>query len=74
MRVLPFKTMPATRHVRGTNLCLIGVHPSRIAGEAILVSVLDNLVKGASGQAIQNMNLLLGLDERLGRNQRPVFP
>ena len=74
VRVLPFRTMPATRHVRGTNLCLIGVHPSRIAGEAILVSVLDNLVKGASGQAIQNMNLLLGLDERLGLGQRPVFP
>jgi N-acetyl-gamma-glutamyl-phosphate reductase len=74
VQVLPFKTMPATRHVRGTNLCLIGVHPSRVAGEAILVSVLDNLVKGASGQAIQNMNLLLGLDERLGLSQRPLFP
>ena len=74
VHVLPFKTMPATRHVRGTNLCLIGVHPSRIAGEAILVSVLDNLVKGASGQAIQNMNLMLGLDEREGLGQRPLFP
>ena len=74
VQVLPFKTMPATRHVRGTNLCLIGVHPSRMAGEAILVSVLDNLVKGASGQAIQNMNLMLGLDERLGLGQRPLVP
>lgn len=74
VHVLPFKTMPATRHVRGTNLCLIGVHPSRIPGEAILVSVIDNLVKGASGQAIQNMNLMLGLDERLGLGQRPLFP
>src|SRR4051794_13028724 len=74
VHVLPFKTMPATRHVRGTNLCLIGVHPSRVAGEVILVSVLDNLVKGASGQAVQNMNLLLGLDERLGLGQRPLFP
>ena len=68
------RRMPATRHVRGTNLCLIGVHPSRIPGEAILVSVIDNLVKGASGQAIQNMNLMLGLDERLGLGQRPLFP
>jgi N-acetyl-gamma-glutamyl-phosphate reductase len=74
VHVLPFKTMPATRHVRGTNLCLIGVHPSRVPGEAILVSVLDNLVKGASGQAVQNMNLMLGLDERLGLGQRPLFP
>ena len=74
VHVLPFKDMPATRHVRGTNLCLIGVHPSRVPGEAILVSVLDNLVKGASGQAIQNMNAMLGLDERLGLCQRPLFP
>jgi N-acetyl-gamma-glutamyl-phosphate reductase len=74
VHVLPFKSLPATRHVRGTNLCLIGVHPSRIPGEAILVSVLDNLVKGASGQAIQNMNIMLGLDERLGLSQRPLFP
>lgn len=74
VHVLPFKSLPATRHVRGTNLCLIGVHPSRIPSEAILVSVTDNLVKGASGQAIQNMNLLLGLDERLGLGQRPLFP
>lgn len=74
VHVLPFKAMPATRHVRGTNLCLIGVHPSRVPGEAILVSVLDNLVKGASGQAIQNMNAMLGLDEGLGLGQRPLFP
>jgi N-acetyl-gamma-glutamyl-phosphate reductase len=74
VHVLPFKTLPQTRHARGTNLCLIGVHPSRVPGEAILVSVLDNLVKGASGQAIQNMNVMLGLDERLGLGQRPLFP
>ncbi len=74
VHVLPFKTLPATRHVRGTNLCLIGVHPSRIPGEAIIVSVLGNLVKGASGQAIQNMNIMLRLDERMGLGQRPLFP
>ena len=74
VHVLPFKSLPQTRHVRGTNLCLIGVHPSRVPGEAILVSVLDNLVKGASGQAIQNMNAMLGLDERTGLGQRPLFP
>ena len=57
-----------------SRLCLIGVHPSRVPGAAILVAVLDNLVKGASGQAIQNMNAMLGLDERLGLGQRPLFP
>ena len=74
VHVLPFKTMPATRHTRGSNLCMIGVHPSRIAGEAILVAALDNLVKGASGQAVQNMNIQLGLDETMGLGQRPLFP
>ncbi|MFO1074774.1 MAG: N-acetyl-gamma-glutamyl-phosphate reductase [Geminicoccaceae bacterium] len=74
VHVLPFASLPATRHVRGTNLCLIGVHPSRLPGQAVLVSALDNLVKGASGQALQNMNILLGLDERTGLGQRPVFP
>ena len=74
VHVLPFRTMPATRHTRGSNLCLIGVHPSRIAGEAILVAALDNLVKGASGQAVQNMNIQLGLDETMGLGQCPLFP
>ena len=73
--MLPFKTLPATRHVRGTNLGLIGVHPSRAPGEAILVSVLDNLVKGASGQAIQNMNAdARASTSGLGLGQRPLFP
>jgi N-acetyl-gamma-glutamyl-phosphate reductase len=74
VRVLPLRMLPATRHVRGTNLCLIGVHESRVAGGAILVSALDNLVKGASGQALQNLNLMLGLDEGQGLDQRPLFP
>jgi N-acetyl-gamma-glutamyl-phosphate reductase len=74
VHVLPFKSLPATRHVRGTNRCLIAVHPGRTAGQAILLSVTDNLVKGASGQALQNMNLMLGLDERLGLGQGPLFP
>jgi len=74
VRVLPFRTLPATRHVRGSNLCLIGVHPSRQPGQAILVSALDNLVKGASGQALQNMNIVMGLPETMGLQQRPLFP
>ena len=72
--MLPFRSLPATRHVRGTNLCLIAVHPDRVAGRAILLSVTDNLVKGASGQALQNMNLMLGLPETLGLGQAPLFP
>jgi len=74
VRVLPYEQLPATRHVRGSNLCLIGVHRSRVPGQAILVSVLDNLVKGASGQAVQNFNVLFGFDERAGLDPLPLFP
>jgi N-acetyl-gamma-glutamyl-phosphate reductase len=74
VRVLPFKSLPATRHVRGANLCLIAVHPDRVPGRAILLSVTDNLVKGASGQALQNMNVMLGLPETAGLGQAPLFP
>jgi N-acetyl-gamma-glutamyl-phosphate reductase len=74
VRVLPFKGLPATRHVRGTNLCLIAVHPGRLPGRAILLAVIDNLVKGASGQALQNMNVMLGAPETLGLDQAPLFP
>lgn len=74
VKVLPPKSLPATRHVRGSNLTLMALHPSRIPGEVIILSVLDNLVKGASGQAIQNMNLMVGLPETTGLGQAPVFP
>ncbi len=74
VRVLPHRSLPATRHVRGTNLCLIAVHPDRVPGRAILISVIDNLVKGASGQALQNMNLMLDLPETTGLGQTPLFP
>lgn len=74
VRVLPFKSLPATRHVRGTNHCHIAVHPGRHAGQAILLSVTDNLVKGASGQALQNMNVMLDLPETEGLEQAPLFP
>jgi N-acetyl-gamma-glutamyl-phosphate reductase len=60
--------------VRGTNLCLIAVHPGRLPGRVILLSVIDNLVKGASGQALQNMNVMLGSPETLGLDQAPLFP
>ncbi|MFZ3235633.1 MAG: N-acetyl-gamma-glutamyl-phosphate reductase [Stellaceae bacterium] len=74
VHVLPDGSLPATRHVRGTNLCLIGVSRDRVAGRAIVVSVLDNLVKGASGQAIQNMNAMLGLPETTALEHRALFP
>ena len=74
VRVLPFKSLPATRHVRGTNRCLIAVHPGRLPGRAILLSVTDNLVKGASGQALQNMNVMLDLPETEGIGVEPLFP
>ena len=65
---------PATRHVRGANHCLIGVFADRVPKRAILVSVIDNLVKGAAGQAIQNMNLQCGHAETAGLEQQPLFP
>jgi N-acetyl-gamma-glutamyl-phosphate reductase len=74
VHVLPFGTMPQTRHVRGSNQTFIGVTRDRIAGRAILVSALDNLVKGASGQAVQNMNLMLGFPEATGLEQVALFP
>lgn len=65
---------PATRDVRGSNQCRFGVCADRLPGRAIIVSVTDNLVKGASGQAIQNMNLMCGLPETQGLEQVAVFP
>ncbi|MFO0995089.1 MAG: N-acetyl-gamma-glutamyl-phosphate reductase [Alphaproteobacteria bacterium] len=74
VRVVPEGVSPATRHVRGSNHCLIGVFEDRVPGRAILISVIDNLVKGASGQAIQNMNLVCGIEETVGLEQEPLFP
>jgi N-acetyl-gamma-glutamyl-phosphate reductase len=74
VRVLPAGAMPATHHVRGSNLCLIGLAADRLSGRAILVSAIDNLVKGASGQAVQDMNVMLGLPETTGLEQEPLFP
>lgn len=74
VRVVPEGVAPATRHVRGSNHVLLGVFADRVPGRAILVSTLDNLVKGSSGQAVQNMNLMFGLPETLGLEQAPLFP
>jgi N-acetyl-gamma-glutamyl-phosphate reductase len=74
VHVLPFGETPHTRHVRGSNMTFIGVAKDRIPGRAIVVSALDNLVKGASGQAIQNMNLAMGWPETMGLEQVALFP
>jgi N-acetyl-gamma-glutamyl-phosphate reductase len=74
VRIVPAGAMPATQHVRGSNLCLIGLGADRVKGRAILVAVIDNLVKGASGQAVQNMNVMLGLPETTGLQRQPMFP
>ena len=74
VHVLPFGETPQTRHVRGSNMTFIGVARDRIPGRAILVAALDNLVKGAAGQAVQNMNLLMGWPETMGLEQVALFP
>ena len=65
---------PFTHHVRGTNFCHINVFEDRLEGRAIVLSVIDNLVKGASGQAIQNMNLMWGLPETTALMQQALYP
>jgi N-acetyl-gamma-glutamyl-phosphate reductase len=74
VHVLPFGKTPQTRHVRGSNMTFIGVAADRIPGRAIIVSALDNLTKGASGQAVQNMNVMLGYPETTGLEQVALFP
>jgi len=74
VHLLPFGEVPHTRHVRGCNMTFIGLAKDRAPGRAIIVSALDNLVKGASGQAVQNMNLMLGFPETLGLEQVALFP
>lgn len=65
---------PHTGHTCGSNMCLIYPSIDWRAGRMVVVSVLDNLVKGAAGQAVQNMNLMLGLDERTGLEAPPLWP
>ncbi|MGH6932583.1 MAG: N-acetyl-gamma-glutamyl-phosphate reductase [Dongiaceae bacterium] len=74
VRVVASGQAPQTRHVRGSNHCLIGLFADRLPGRAIILSAIDNLVKGASGQAVQNMNLMAGLPETAGLEQEPLFP
>lgn len=72
--LVPEGMIPGTGHVRGSNYCLVGLFQDRIPGRAIVIATIDNLVKGSSGEAIQNMNLMFGLPETLGIEQAPLFP
>jgi N-acetyl-gamma-glutamyl-phosphate reductase len=72
--VLPPKSHPETRSVRAANTCRIAVHDPQGGDTLVVLSVIDNLVKGAAGQAVQNMNLMFGLDECSGLSQVPVLP
>lgn len=72
--VLPAKSHPETRSVRAANTCRIAVHRPQGGDTVVVLSVIDNLVKGAAGQAVQNMNLMFGLDEATGLTQIPVLP
>lgn len=74
IEVLPFGEAPSTRHIRGSNFCHIGVTSDRLPGRTIIVAALDNLTKGSSGQALQNANLMLGIDETEGLMMAPLFP
>ncbi|MDP1681320.1 MAG: N-acetyl-gamma-glutamyl-phosphate reductase [Burkholderiales bacterium] len=67
-------SLPETRSVRASNMCRIAVHRPQGGDTVVVLSVIDNLVKGASGQAVQNMNILFGLPETLGLDQIPVLP
>jgi N-acetyl-gamma-glutamyl-phosphate reductase len=72
--VLPAGSHPETRSVRGANVCRIAVHRPQGGDIAVVLSVIDNLVKGASGQAVQNMNIMFGYPETLGLEQLALLP
>ena len=74
VHVLPEGVAPATRMVRGSNHVVVNAFADRVPGRAIVVVAIDNLVKGSSGQAIQNMNIMFGLPETMGLEAAPLFP
>lgn len=74
VRVLPEGNFPSTAYVKGSNFCDIGVTVDQRTGRVIVVSAIDNLVKGASGQAVQNMNVMCGFPETMGLEALALFP
>jgi len=74
IRVMPGGQLPNIAYVRGTNFCDIGLVSDQHTGRVIVVSAIDNLVKGAAGQAVQNMNIMYNFPETLGLGIVPIFP
>ncbi|SIN95460.1 N-acetyl-gamma-glutamyl-phosphate reductase [Vannielia litorea] len=74
LHVLPMGQVPSTRSIRGSNMVHLGVAAERAKGRATVFAALDNLTKGSSGQAVQNANLMLGLEETEGLMMAPLFP
>lgn len=74
VRIQPLGKFPSTKQVYGSNFCDIGVDYDERTGKVVIASVIDNLVKGAAGQAIQNANILMGLEETAGLWSAPLYP
>lgn len=74
IRLLGRGGYPVTKNVRGTNFCDLGWHVDKRTGRVIAIAAIDNLVKGAAGQAVQNMNVMFNIDERTGLNNAPLYP
>ncbi|MDZ5470319.1 N-acetyl-gamma-glutamyl-phosphate reductase [Bacillus sp. 31A1R] len=74
VRIRPKGTFPAIKEVCSTNYCDIGLHVDKRTGRLTIVSVIDNLMKGAAGQAVQNANIMFGLDQQTGLNFSPLYP
>ena len=74
IRLLGRGAYPSTKEVRGSNFCDIGWHIDLRTGRIIVLSAIDNLVKGAAGQAIQNFNIACGFDEKTGLDFTPIYP
>jgi N-acetyl-gamma-glutamyl-phosphate reductase len=74
IRIHPKGKLPNTRDVKGSNYCDIGVKVNEADGRMVVVTAIDNLVKGASGQAVQNMNIMLGFPETMGLEVVPLSP
>ncbi|WP_342429922.1 N-acetyl-gamma-glutamyl-phosphate reductase [Neobacillus sp. FSL H8-0543] len=74
VRIRPTGNLPSTKEVSGSNFCDIGLHVDQRTNRLTIISVIDNLVKGAAGQAIQNVNLMNGWDVRTGLDSIPIYP
>ena len=72
--VLPLGSHPDTRSVKTSNMCRIALHKAGSSGKLVVLSVIDNLTKGAAGQAVQNMNIMFGLDESIALSRPALLP